>query len=62
MKIRTILYRGFKYYVDTRKDGFYHLTVGIEPSEAEDDDWNGPFQDQSDAVSDAAERIDLAMA
>jgi hypothetical protein len=58
---RTYRYQGFIFHVKAAKDGWYHLTAGVEPNEADCDDWNGPFEDIPEAASDAAERIDLAL-
>lgn len=54
-----IRYGEWSFYIAKLEDGWYHLPAGLEPEEV-DTDWAGPFDSKTDAISDGAERIDLA--
>lgn len=51
---RPIHYRGYTFYIHLQADGWYNEDVFP-------DEWVGPFEDASDAISDGAERLDLAI-
>jgi hypothetical protein len=62
--IDLIPYRGHAFYVGQRPTTkkWYHVDVGVRPSEATADNFNGGYQCKADAIEDAAARIDAAVA